>query len=205
VGKVRYHRQLHQWATPGLRLKVAPPQTAAAAQVTEIAATITALSIKPTSGPALVGGDLGAFVARYGQPNGYSTPDGGFFNFQRDPGANRDLLIAQTDAEDGGVYAQRVEGVTAKAPNAGWPQQEASATCAAFFPPDAVYNREVGLVNGYDKIYFSASLATLFPASTFTDASEDQTEAGLFDVRYLYLSNPIIGSCRILIGTEQTE
>jgi hypothetical protein len=175
------------------------------ARQTAAAATITAEDIKPTSGPALVGGDLGAFVAHYGQPNGHSTPDGGFFNFQRYPGSNRDFLIAQTDAADGGVYAQRVEGVTAQAPDAGWLQQEASTTCAAFFPRDAVYQREVGLVNGYDKIYFSASLARLFPASAFTDASDDQIQAGLFDVRYLYQSNTIIGSCGISIGTEQTE
>ncbi len=79
---------------------------------------------QPTSGPAILGGDLGAFVAKYGQPNDHSTPSGGLYHFQRYSGSNLDFLIVQTDAADGGVYAQRAEGVTAQAPDAGWNQQE---------------------------------------------------------------------------------
>ncbi len=144
-------------------------------------------------------------MAKYGQPNDHSTPSGGLYHFQRYSGSNLDFLIVQTDAADGAVYAQRAEGVTAQAPDAGWNQQEASVACAAFLPRDAVYKRQVGLTNGYDKIYFSASVAKLFPASAFTDASNNQVQTGLFDAQYLYKSGTTIDSCDILIGTEQTQ
>jgi hypothetical protein len=141
----------------------------------------------------------------YGQPNDRSVPSAGYYHFRRYASSNLDFLIVQTDAADGGVYAQRVKGVMAQAPGAGWNQQEASAACTAFLPRDALYERSVQLANGYDKVYFSASLAGLFRASAFTDPNGSQVKAGLFDVRYIYRSGTIIDSCGILIGTEQIQ
>ena len=159
----------------------------------------------PTSGPAILGSNLGAFVANYGHPNDHSIANSGLYHFKRYPGSTLDFLIVVTDLTDGGVYANRVKDITVQAPHAGWSQQEATAACAAFLPRDAVYKREIGLANGYDKIYFSASLARLFPASSFVDVNGNQVQSGLFDVHYLYSSGTIIASCDILIGTQQTQ
>jgi hypothetical protein len=144
-------------------------------------------------------------VAKYGQPNDHSVSGSGYYHFKRYASSNLDFLIVQADTADGGVYTQRVKGVMAQAPGAGWSQQEASAACATFLPRDAVYERTVKLANGYDKVYFSASLAGLFRASAFTDPNGSQVKAGLFDVRYIYRSGTIIDSCGILIGTEQIQ
>jgi hypothetical protein len=164
---------------------------------------------QPTSraipAPAIIGSDTGAFVEMYGQPNNHSVPSAGYYHFRRYAGSDLDFLIVQADAADGGVYAQRVKGVMAQAPGAGWNQQEASAACDVFLPLDAVYERTVELANGYDKVYFSASLAGLFRASAFTDPNGNQVKAGLFDVQYIYRSKTIINSCGFLIGTEQTQ
>jgi hypothetical protein len=161
-------------------------------------------TIRATSTPAILGGDIGAFVAKYGRPNDHSVPDAGYYHFQRYSGSNLDFLIVQVDAADGGGYAQRVEGVTAQAPDAGWSQQEASAACAEFLPRDAIYQRAVKLASGYDKVYSSASLAGLFPASAFTGPNS-QVQAGLFDVQYINGSGTLIASCNILVGTQQTQ
>jgi hypothetical protein len=131
------------------------------------------------------------------------VPDAGYYHFQQYSGL--DFLVVQADAADGGVYANRVKGVTERAPAAAWNQQEASAACAAFLPRDAVYAREAGLANGYDKVYFSATLAGLFPASAFTDPNGTQVQAGLFDIQYIYRSGTSIDSCGILIGTQRTQ
>jgi len=165
--------------------------------------------INPTSGPALLGSDLGTFAAIYGQPNDHSTPSVGEYHFKRYPGSNIDFLILWTDNADGGVYANRVENVNVQASDAGadagWTQAEADASCAPFLPRDAVYKSQVGLTGGYDKIYFSASLASLFPASAFTDGNSNQVQSGLFDVQYLYASGSLIAGCSILIGTQQMQ
>jgi len=144
-------------------------------------------------------------MAIYGQPNNRSVPSAGYYHFRRYASSNLDFLIVQTDAADGGIYVQRVKGVIAQAPGAGWNQQEAIAACTAFLPRDAINERTVKLANGYDKVYFSASLAGLFQASAFTDPNGSQVKAGLFDVRYIYRSGTIIDSCGILIGTQQTQ
>jgi hypothetical protein len=159
----------------------------------------------PTSGPAILGSNLSAFVANYGHPNNHSIANSGLYHFKRYPGSTLDFLIATTDLTDGGVYANRVKDITVQAPHAGWSQQEATAACDAFLPRDAVYKRQIGLANGYDRVYFSASLAGLFPAPSFVDFNGNQVQPGLFDVHYIYSSGTIIASCEILIGTQQTQ
>ena len=150
----------------------------------------------PTSGQAVLGGDLAAFVARYGRPNDHSTPASGLYHFQSYPGSNLDSLAVTTDLTDGGVYAGRAESVTVQAP----------AACAAFFPRDAVYKQQIALADGYDRIYYAASLAQLFPASAFADFNGKQVQPGLFDVQYVYRpGTKMIASCNLLIGTQQTQ
>jgi hypothetical protein len=154
---------------------------------------------------ALLGSDITPFISRYGQPNDHSVSISGYYHFRRYTNSSLDFLIAQTDISDGGIYVQRVKGVMVQAPGTGWNQQQADAACAAFLPSDSVLQRTVKLATGYDKVYFSATLAGLFLASAFTDPNGNQVKAGLFDVHYIYRSGTIIDSCDILIGTQQTQ
>jgi hypothetical protein len=57
------------------------------------------------------------------------------------------------------------------------------------------------------KIYYSASLANLFPASSFTDAEQNMVKPGMFDVQVLYedSSETMVNSCSIIIGEQQTK
>jgi hypothetical protein len=160
----------------------------------------------PTSSAPVLGGGLSAFTTKYGQPNNHSVPASGLYHFKQYPVSNLDFLIVNTDLADGSAYANRVESITAQAPDAGWSQQEATAACAAFLPPDAVYKQQINLTYGYDNIYSSASLAQLFPSLDFVDVNGKQVQAGLFDVQYLYQhGTKNIVSCSFMIGTQQTQ
>lgn len=176
-----------------------------AAQATHPASTATASGIAPTSGPALLGADIGTFVAQYGQPNDHTDVKIGQYHFQRYGDSNVDAFIVATDLTDGNAYLHRVDDITAASPSAGWTSSEASAKCAVFFPRDAVYKRQVATQNGIDKIYFSQSLASLFPASAFTDAQQNAVKAGYFDVLYLARTDGMIDDCDIIIGEQQTQ
>ncbi len=160
-------------------------------------------SAKPAS--TTLGSDISQFVTRFGLPNKHSVQSAGYYHFRQYANSDLDFLIVQADVSDGGVYAQRVEGLMVQAPGAGWNQQQANAACAAFFPGDSVYEHTVKLPVGYDNVYFSASLAGLFLASTFTDANGNQVKAGMFDVQYVYRSGSIINSCNILLGIQQAQ
>jgi hypothetical protein len=160
-----------------------------------------------TTGPTLLGSPLSAFVGRYGQPNDHTDAKDGMYHFARIPGENTDSIILMTDILDQGSYTQKVMNVDASAPNAGWSVTQANAICASFYPTDAVYKSKVTITlgTGYDKIYFSASLAQMFPADAFDDNNNVQTTAGLFDVQFLVHPDGTIDSCNIQIGTQQTQ
>lgn len=165
----------------------------------------TAVS-NPLSSSPVLGGDLSAFTAKYGQPNTHSVSASGLYHYKQYPGSNLDFLIVNTALADGSVYVKRVENITVQAPSAGWSKQEATTACAAFLPPDAAYKQQVNLTYGYDDIYSSALLAQLFPASSFVDVNGKQVQPGLFDVEYLYQQGTkTVASCSILIGTQQTQ
>jgi len=152
----------------------------------------------------MLGSSIGAFTPKYQQPNDHSTPSTGSHHFQRYSGSNTDSLIVQTDITDGDAYKDKVQDISAQAPDGGWTDTQASATCAPFLPPDAVYKRQVTLANGYDKIYSSDLLAKQFPVSAFTDSNQNQIQAGLFDINYLVTGTTIDG-CELVIGTQQAK
>jgi hypothetical protein len=182
------------------------PASQPTSKPTKQATTGSSPTSSATGNSPVLGSNLSAFTAQYGQPNNRSAPTSGLYHYKQYPGTNLDFLVVKTDLGDWGVYAKRVENITLQAPSAGWSQQEASAACAAFLPPDAAYKQQVNLTYGYDNIYFSASLAQLFPASSFVDVNGNQVKAGLFDVEYLYQQGTkTVASCSILIGTQQTQ
>lgn len=148
---------------------------------------------KPVSTPALLGSLVTAFTAMYGTPNDHTDVANGAYHYKRyaDPSVVTDALIVQTDISDGDAYKQRVISVLNTPEHGG-------VTCEQFFPHDAHYVKQVTLTTGIDKIYSSVSLAKLFPTSTFTDASNNNTTPGLFDV----LATK--GACSVMVGTQQT-
>lgn len=185
----------------------APTQgaTSQPSQPTSNPATQTTTGINPGVNSPILGGNLSAFTAKYGQPNNHSVPASGLYHFKRYAGSSLDFLIINTDLADGSAYASRVESLTIQALTP-WSQQDATTVCAAFLPPDAVYKQQINLIYGYDNIYFSASLAQLFPASAFVDVNGKQVQAGLFDVEYLYQhGTKNIVSCSFMVGTQQTQ
>jgi hypothetical protein len=67
-------------------------------------------------------------------------------------------------------------------------------------------DRAISDDTGYDEVYVSAQLATLFPASDFTDTNGQQVTAGTFGVSYLYGSDSQhIGSGDLVVGEQQTQ
>ena len=154
-----------------------------------------------TSGPTTLGSPVSAFVGRYGQPNDHTDTKSGSYHFKRYSGSPTDFLIVQTDVTDQG-YTDRVEGIGIQSSDT---SLITAATCASFMPPDAKYQRQVQLTQGYDKIYASASLSKAFPADAFADASQRTIAAGLFDVQYLLRDGGGIDSCNVQVGTQQTQ
>jgi len=76
-----------------------------------------------------------------------------------------------------------------------------------FAPADARFKQQFVYADnsGYDLVYTSAELAKDFSAADFTDKQQNQVQAGMFDVSYLYASDgQHIDSCDMIIGEQQT-
>lgn len=166
-------------------------------------------TVAPISGPTVLGGTLGAFVAKFGQPNDHS--DTILSHFQRYPDSNIDYLILQQQS----ASDKTIESVTVQADNGKpWDITTAKAICGSFIPSDAVFQKRVDIAGSasqfgsFDMIYFSATLATKFSADQFTDANQNTVKPGLFDINYLYNDNndlSHINSCSLELGTQQTQ
>lgn len=168
---------------------------------TAVAPTATSTSV----GPAILGGNISAFLAKYGPANDHTNVAIGRYNFGRYSGVAQDGLIVYTDILDPG-YSHVVYGVTMQAPpGKPWDVPTANAVCQIAYPADAVYQSSVfPAAKSVDRIYFSASLAKAFPASAFQDASQQPIRAGTFDVLFLYADATHVSSCSVQIGTQQT-
>ncbi len=122
-----------------------------------------------SSGPAVLGAEIGAFVAKYGQPN---TAQGGNEFGSLDVTFDNNRAIAILD----------------QGPDAGWTKDEAIAACLALAPPDNTYKRQMTLLDGtgaikaIQRVYFSASLAPLLPANDFTDENGNTDIPGTFGI-----------------------
>lgn len=162
----------------------------------------------PTTTVAQLGATVSTFTARYGQPNAHSDVGSGQYHYQTYSDSNVDFLVVSTDTADPGM-SQVAESITVQADTQGWSVAQAMTMCGAFYPSDAAYQRQAAVTNGpaLDKIYESASLATRFPASAFTDANQNPVKPGLFDVQFLYRDSTqtVIDSCTLLIGEQQTQ
>ncbi len=158
------------------------------------------------AGPAVLGGTVDAFIAKFGPPNDHSSEIMPHFN--RCGNSNIDQVILLQNPAGG--TSGRIIAVTAQAcTTTSWNMSLAKVICSSYFPADAVYKRTVQVgTTSIDKIYFSATLAHEFTPDSFTDANGNPVQPGLFDVNYLYASNTdttYIDSCDVDVGTQQTQ
>jgi len=169
-------------------------------------------TIAPSTGPTVLGGTLGAFVAKFGQPNDHSSD--GQPHLQRYPDSNIDYLILQ-QAPGQNSYSQTIASVTVQADEGKpWDITTAEANCRSFMPSDAVFQKRIDIagsasqLGSFDMGYFSATLAKEFTADQFTDANQNPVKPGLFDINYLYnATNDFshINSCSIQLSMQQTQ
>ena len=132
---------------------------------------------------ALLGADIAAFIAKYGQPhsvNGQQNNGGVSFSLYGNPN-KIDLTVTTENAKALAILKNSPT-------NQGWNESEAIAACLAFAPPDSTYQREMTLLDpqggptNIQRVYFSPSLAKLFPASDFTDENANLTTPGTFGI-----------------------
>jgi hypothetical protein len=159
----------------------------------------TKAPVAVASGPAVLGASIASFEHTYGAYNTHTDPTIGSYHWQRyaDTRVATDALIVTADNSNGASTANDASTID-------YAPEQGVTKCEQFFPRDARYVKQVAVASGtdvyIDRIYVSASLATVFPASAFTDAQQNPVKAGTFDV--LNLGN---NECTIQIGDQQTQ
>lgn len=150
---------------------------------------------------AVLGSNLQAFIALYGRPNTHSRLEANEYHLKSYPDGS-DFLTVVTNAGDGSTYAGHVDYVVAQSSTSGWTVRQARTICDAFFPQDAVWQRDA---NASEKLYISATLATQLPTHEFAYPGEKPTP-GLFSVFYISpLDTSIITSCVIAPGEQDVS
>jgi len=173
-----------------------------------------------THGTPHIGGPISDFIGAFGPPNDHSQPGAslGKYNFQRDANttdvADGLIVLTSIDIENvvDDIEVQAVaQNATYNDPQAGssFSPSDAKARCMTFAPSDARFVKEFVYADnaGFDMVYISSSLAQIFLASDFTDSQQNQVQAGMFDVSYLYNSSRDTqhnSSCEMIIGEQQT-
>jgi hypothetical protein len=105
-------------------------------------------TIAPATGPTVLGGTLGAFVAKFGQPNDHSID--GQPHFQRYQDSNVDYLIL-LQAPGQNSFSQTIASVDVQADEGKpWNITTAEAICRSFMPSDAVFQKRVDIAGSTD-------------------------------------------------------
>jgi hypothetical protein len=180
---------------------VVPTMIAPTATVKPVVPTVvpTKAPVAVASGPAVLGASIASFKHTYGAYNAHTDPAIGSYHWQRyaDTRVATDALIVTADNSNGASTANDASTID-------YAPEQGVTKCEQFFPRDAQYMKQVAVASGtdvyIDRIYVSASLATVFPVSAFTDAQQNPVKAGTFDV--LNLGN---NECTIQIGDQQTQ
>jgi hypothetical protein len=166
--------------------------------------------IVPLAQPAVLGGQLGAFVYKFGSPNADSDPSFDSYTFKRYSGSRTNYLRVVGDLGDGPQWTPDVYLIVVSAPpQQPWDSATASALCSAFLPKDARYvSRSLALgrqgnMQGVNFLYFSDMLKTTLPATQFNDARHNPVRTGLLDIYYSFVqgSQNAIDSCTLVPGT----
>jgi hypothetical protein len=184
---------------------VVPTMIAPTATVKPVVPTVvptvlpTKAPVAVASGPAVLGASIASFEHTYGAYNDHTSLVDGSYHWLRyaDTQVVTDALIVWADNSNS-------EATKYDANSIDYAPEQGVTKCEQFFPRDAQYMKQVAVASGtdvyIDRIYVSASLATVFPASAFTDAQQNPVKAGTFDV--LNLGN---NECTIQIGDQQTQ
>jgi hypothetical protein len=132
--------------------------------------------------------ELGALVTRfikvYGQPSNNSSPNDGLYDFNH----TLEVFTSHTNNRVNSASFLNTDG-------SGWASlKSALPDCEKLIPSDAMYQRVVELYNpanglhtGTERVYFSPSLASLFPVNDFTDEHRQVTTSGTFAIVFHYV------------------
>ena len=176
----------HRTVTPGHTVHITPTTTP------------TAISGDPAK--AILGGTLADFTARYGPLNSHSNPSKNAYDFALYGHDKNDLTLEFLHNQHTDVI------ILSPPPTIYWNETEARAACAKFLPSDATYQRRMTMNdpqgNPVDEqlVYTSASIASLFPASAFTDETGSQTQAGTIGLILNHWTTTSYLACAVQVG-----
>lgn len=184
-----------------------PTITPTQAAIVHPTPTSTIAPTHPTAnaGPAILGADISAFIAKYGQSNIDSQPNNGSYNF---------ALYGHSQVDNLNVVTKGSKALSIfkdSPTDQGWNKSEAIAACLVFIPSDSVYKREMTLLDpqgnpmDIQRVYYSPSLAKQFPSSDFTDENGNQTTPGTFGIVLAYASGSTTSFlfCSVQVGLQQ--
>ena len=170
---------------------------------------IPSTPIRPVAGPAVLGGQIGAFVKKFGDPNSHSDPSFDSYSFRRYSASNVDYLRVVGDTGDGQQWTPYVYLIVASAPpHQPWDSTSAEAICSSFLPMDAKYVSQLldigkqGVTQGVNILFFSAALKATLPATQFNNAQHNPVQPGLLDIYYSFVNGNqnIIDGCTLAPG-----
>jgi hypothetical protein len=153
---------------------------------------------------AILGGQVSAFIQKFGMPDNHSNPASGIYAFQRYKDSNLDYLLIQSNTNGNKQTDSPVYRISVSAPpHTPWDATSAEATCALFLPIDARYLSQELDIDGQGHIlsisllYSSASLESVFP-STQADTK------GLLHVQYTFANGnrQMITGCVLKTGAK---
>jgi hypothetical protein len=183
-------------ATPTTPIPTLPPLPAA---------TPTQRGVAATHGTPHLGGPISDFVGAYGQPNDHSDIKSRSYHFLRSTNSNVDGLIVSSVLS----YNNRVDDIiVASTGDVQWTPTDAKNRCMTFAPSDAHLKQRLYYADGkgFDIVYSSTQLSHDLSASEFIDTQQNQVQAGLFDVSYLYTSDgQHVDDCELIPGEQQTK
>ena len=165
--------------------------------------------IRPVAGPAVLGGQIGTFVKKFGDPNSHSDPSFDSYSFRRYSTSNVDYLRVVGDTGDGQQWTPYVYLIVASAPpHQPWDSTSAEAICSSFLPMDAKYVSQLldigkqGVTQGVNILFFSAALKATLPATQFNNAQHNPVQPGLLDIYYSFVNGNqnIIDGCTLAPG-----
>ena len=191
-----------QSSTTSTTSDVQPTDTSNSDTPTIAPTTGPSINIAPVAGPAIIGAEFGTLVAQYGEPQDQSDS----YNYDFKDGNGK--IYLSVFVEQGRVQGLIYNPITTE----DWTPAQGKAACLGFAPPDSQYQRKYDLFDatnaliGTEFVYYSASLASKFPAKDFVDEHGNQTTAGIFGMQLVYDTSlndtSKILECSIAVGLD---
>jgi hypothetical protein len=179
------------------------PTKEIATATTKVQVTVSTSSAQPAPepGPTTLGQPISHFLSHYGTPLETPVKEKGLFEWM---GGALSVYAYQEDHYHTSsiVFAPLDD-------NKNWgTEEQATSACQGFLPSDAVYKRTIDFTTpkNTDRVYVSPSLASLFPASYFTDEHGKVTTPGTMALTFQYDINDEtqVYQCTFRIGVDET-